>query len=185
MQQPIYVLPIYQPATPIIYQSPQPQLIYQSQPIQIPPQMTVPNGNQRPKTIQQNWKLAIIVYQLIFSTSQQLLESHPRNSETKYAQNLSSQNYLSLLVIPEKALPNNLEINPKPLTNNILSATVINNKLLAAIFLFKIKEPTEVPLFSGATFDVKPITMMYMDAKVNGQSIKLILNSESADSIIT
>ncbi|KAG9290973.1 hypothetical protein G9A89_011123 [Geosiphon pyriformis] len=33
-----------------------------------------------------------------------------------------------------------------------------------------------VPLFSGATLDTKPITMMYTDAKVNEHSIKLILD---------
>ncbi|KAG9305624.1 hypothetical protein G9A89_001685 [Geosiphon pyriformis] len=46
-------------------------------------------------------------------------------------------------------------------------------------------EPIEMPLFSGAALESKPITAMYTNAKVNGQHIKLILNSESASSIIT
>ncbi|KAG9289439.1 hypothetical protein G9A89_008000 [Geosiphon pyriformis] len=42
-----------------------------------------------------------------------------------------------------------------------------------------------MPLFSRAVLEKKPITTMYTDAKVDGHSIKLILDSESADSIIT
>ncbi|KAG9303628.1 hypothetical protein G9A89_018525 [Geosiphon pyriformis] len=67
------------------------------------------------------------------------------------------------------------------LTSNIPPATVTNNKSLATIFSFKIKELSSTPLFSGATFDEKLITAMYTDAKVDDQSIKLILDSSSAD----
>ncbi|KAG9299848.1 hypothetical protein G9A89_003392 [Geosiphon pyriformis] len=112
--------------------------------------------------------------------------SRQQNSGTKYVQNPNSQNYLSLLVTTEDAQPNNLETNQQPtLTSNILPATITKNKLLDAIFLFKLKKPLITPLFSGATLEEKPITAMYTDAKVDGHSIKLILNSGSADSIIT
>ncbi|KAG9295142.1 hypothetical protein G9A89_006123 [Geosiphon pyriformis] len=94
-------------------------------------------------------------------------------------------NYLSLLVTPEDTLSNNLETNQKSLTNNILPATVIEDESLTAIFPFKIEDSTSTLLFSEVTLEEKPITTMYTDAKVNGHSIKLILNSESADSIIT
>ncbi|KAG9287932.1 hypothetical protein G9A89_017527 [Geosiphon pyriformis] len=73
------------------------------------------------------------------------------------------------------------ETNQKQsLTNNILPATVTNNKLLAAIFLFELEETTTVPLFSGAALDTKPIIAMYTDTKVDSHAIKLILNSRSA-----
>ncbi|KAG9298615.1 hypothetical protein G9A89_012683 [Geosiphon pyriformis] len=64
-------------------------------------------------------------------------------------------------------------------------ATVTEDESLAAIFSFKIKEPSEVPLFSKATLEKKSIITIYIDAKINGHSIKLILNSGSAGSIIT
>ncbi|KAG9297107.1 hypothetical protein G9A89_019388 [Geosiphon pyriformis] len=116
----------------------------------------------------------------------QLSESRPWNSDTGYVQNPNSQNYLSLLVIPEDAPPNNLETNQKQsFTNNISPATITNNESLAAIFPFKLEETTPVLLFSRATLNTKPITTMYTNAKVDGHSIKLILDSGSAGSIIT
>ncbi|KAG9289276.1 hypothetical protein G9A89_007521 [Geosiphon pyriformis] len=78
---------------------------------------------------------------------------------------------------------------PKPkfseLFNNILSATIMENEFLDAIFPFKLKELAAMPLFSGAALKEKPIMAMNTDAKANGQPIKLILNSGSAGSIIT
>ncbi|KAG9285014.1 hypothetical protein G9A89_009824 [Geosiphon pyriformis] len=65
------------------------------------------------------------------------------------------------------------------------SSTITENKSLDAIFLFELKELSATPLFNGTALEKKPITTMYIDAKVNGYSIKLILNSESAGSIIT
>ncbi|KAG9304038.1 hypothetical protein G9A89_005948 [Geosiphon pyriformis] len=170
-------------------QAPQPQIIYQlQQPIQIPlqnpTQMT--SGNPRPK-ITQNWRSAIVVYQLILSFSHQLSGSRQQNPGTGFTQNSNSQNYLSLLVIPEDATTNNSESNPPQttLTNNISSATVTKNKSLAAIFPFELEKTINPPLFSRAVLEKKPITTMYTDAKVDGHSIKLILNSGSAGSIIT
>ncbi|KAG9305311.1 hypothetical protein G9A89_007806 [Geosiphon pyriformis] len=109
------------------------------------------------------------------------------NSGTSYPQNLNSQDYLSLLVTPEDTSPSNQDPIQKQqtLTSNILPATVTNDKSLAVIFPLEIKEPSNTPLFSGATLDEKPITVIYTNAKVDGQSIKLILDSGSADSIIT
>ncbi|KAG9303636.1 hypothetical protein G9A89_018533 [Geosiphon pyriformis] len=101
-------------------------------------------------------------------------------------QNLNFQNYLSLLVTPEDASTNNLAfVQNQPLTSNISPATITEDKSLASIFSFKFEETTTTPLFSEVTLEAKPITVMYTDAKVEGQSIKLILNSSSADSIIT
>ncbi|KAG9302862.1 hypothetical protein G9A89_022278 [Geosiphon pyriformis] len=96
------------------------------------------------------------------------------------------QHYLSLLVISEDVTSNNLEPNqPATLTNNIPPATITDNKFLAAIFPFKLEEITTVPLFSGAIIEEKPIMVMYTDTKVDGQYIKLILDSGLAGSIIT
>ncbi|KAG9289380.1 hypothetical protein G9A89_007941 [Geosiphon pyriformis] len=96
-----------------------------------------------------------------------------------------NQNYLSLLVTPEDVASSKQETNQKPLTHNIPPAASTENESLAAIFPFELEEITSVLLFSGAALDTKPITMMYTDAKVDGQYIKLILNSGSAGSIIT
>ncbi|KAG9287506.1 hypothetical protein G9A89_023878 [Geosiphon pyriformis] len=94
-------------------------------------------------------------------------------------------NYLSLLVTLEDASSNKTEPNQnKPLTSNIPPA-IMENKSLTAIFSFEIKEPLEVLLFSGAAFEEKPITAIYTNTKIDGHSIKLILDSELAGSIIT
>ncbi|KAG9288882.1 hypothetical protein G9A89_019504 [Geosiphon pyriformis] len=72
-----------------------------------------------------------------------------------------------------------MEPNQKqPLISNILPVTVTNNELLAVIFLFEFEEPTSMFLFNRVTLEEKPITTMYTDAKVNGHSIKLILNNQ-------
>ncbi|KAG9300988.1 hypothetical protein G9A89_018940 [Geosiphon pyriformis] len=42
---------------------------------------------------------------------------------------------------------------------------VTNDKSLAAIFPFELEEPSQLPLFSGATLEKKLITVMYTDAK--------------------
>ncbi|KAG9306528.1 hypothetical protein G9A89_004725 [Geosiphon pyriformis] len=71
-----------------------------------------------------------------------------------------------------------LEPNQKQLfTSNILLAIITNNNLLVAIFLFKLEELTFTLLFSRAALEKKPITAIYTDVKVNGHSIKFILNS--------
>ncbi|KAG9304295.1 hypothetical protein G9A89_019857 [Geosiphon pyriformis] len=81
---------------------------------------------------------------------------------------------------------NNLGPNQQQaLTNNILPATVTNNKSLTAIFPFNLEEMIEILLFSGAALEEKPITTMYIDAKIDGHAIKLILDNGSAGSIIT
>ncbi|KAG9284343.1 hypothetical protein G9A89_023600 [Geosiphon pyriformis] len=108
------------------------------------------------------------------------------NSGTRATQNSNSQNYLSLLVTPEDITTNNSGSNQQQaLINNIPPATVTNDELLAAIFPFDLKETIEILLFSGAALEEKPITAMYTDAKIDGHTIKLILDSGSASSIIT
>ncbi|KAG9298904.1 hypothetical protein G9A89_015926 [Geosiphon pyriformis] len=62
---------------------------------------------------------------------------------------------------------------------------ITENKSFTAIFPFKLEETINSSLFNGTALKEKPITTMYTDAKVNGHSIKLILDSESAGSIIT
>ncbi|KAG9302677.1 hypothetical protein G9A89_007381 [Geosiphon pyriformis] len=144
------------------------------------------SGNQRLRIVQQNWKSVMVVYQLISSSFNYALRSHLRNLGNMYNQNLSSQNYLSLLVIPEDVSTNNLETSSKQMINNNISPAIItDDKLLAAIFPFEIKRPTKTPLFSKVALDTKTITAMYTDTKINRQVIKLILNSGSAGSIIT
>ncbi|KAG9290274.1 hypothetical protein G9A89_022250 [Geosiphon pyriformis] len=129
----------------------------------------------------------MVVHQLILSSFNHAIESHPRNLKNEYNQNQSSQNYLSLLVTPKDvSTNNNLKISLKQMiNNNILLATVTNNKSLAAIFFFKIKKPTKTPLFSGAILNMKLITAIYTNVKIDEQAIKLILNSGSTGSIIT
>ncbi|KAG9305085.1 hypothetical protein G9A89_007725 [Geosiphon pyriformis] len=108
-------------------------------------------------------------------------------SGTGAIQNPNFQNYLSLLVIPEDATTNNSKSNQPQttLTNNILPAMVTENESLTAIFPFKLEETINSPLFSGTALKEKLITAMYTDAKVDDHSIKLILDSRSAGSIIT
>ncbi|KAG9286803.1 hypothetical protein G9A89_012353 [Geosiphon pyriformis] len=127
----------------------------------------------------------MVVHQLIPSSSNQPSGLCQQSSGTGNNQNLSSQNYLSLLVTPEDAAFSKQETNQKPFTHNIPPATSTKDELLAAIFLFELEEITSVPLFSGAALNTKPITAMYTDVKVNSQHIKLILNSGLAGSIIT
>ncbi|KAG9288235.1 hypothetical protein G9A89_021266 [Geosiphon pyriformis] len=108
------------------------------------------------------------------------------NSDTGYTQNPNFQNYLSLLVTPKDSQPNNPKTNQQPtLTSNIPPATITENESLDAIFPFELKKLSTMLLFSRATLEEKLITAMYTDAKVDGHSIKLILDSGSAGSIIT
>ncbi|KAG9287927.1 hypothetical protein G9A89_017522 [Geosiphon pyriformis] len=87
-------------------------------------------------------------------------------------------NYLSLLVTPKDTSFNNMKLNQKqPLISNIPLATITNDKLLTVIFPFEFEELISMFLFSRAILKKKPITTMYTDAKVDGHSIKLILNN--------
>ncbi|KAG9304900.1 hypothetical protein G9A89_010762 [Geosiphon pyriformis] len=92
----------------------------------------------------------------------------------------------NLLVTPEDVSFNNVETNQaQPLTSNIFPATITNDELLTAIFPFKLEKLTSMLLFSEATLKKKPITAMYTNTKVDDHSIKLILDSRLAGSIIT
>ncbi|KAG9302043.1 hypothetical protein G9A89_021087 [Geosiphon pyriformis] len=120
----------------------------------------------------------IVVHQLIPSSLQQPSGLHQWNLGTGQPQNPNFQNYLSLLITPEDTSANNLEFAQKqPLTSNISPATITKDEFLAAIFPFEFKETTATLLFSGDTLEAKLITAMYINAKVKGQSIKLILDS--------
>ncbi|KAG9286354.1 hypothetical protein G9A89_014520 [Geosiphon pyriformis] len=108
------------------------------------------------------------------------------NLGTGHAQNMNFQHYLSLLITPKDAIFNNLKPNQKqPLISNISLATISNDKSLVAIFYFEFEKTTPVLLFNGAALDTKPITAMYTNVKVDGHTIKLILDSGLAGSIIT
>ncbi|KAG9289623.1 hypothetical protein G9A89_014358 [Geosiphon pyriformis] len=108
------------------------------------------------------------------------------NLGTGYTQNPNSQHYLSLLVTPEDTvLDTPKSKQQQALTNNILPAIITENILLDTIFLFELKELLTMLLFNRAALEEKPITAMYTDAKVDNHFIKLILDSKSADSIIT
>ncbi|KAG9296696.1 hypothetical protein G9A89_001328 [Geosiphon pyriformis] len=100
-----------------------------------------------------------------------------QNLDTGATQNPNFQNYLSLLVTPENATPNNQELEQTS-TSNIPSATIMEDESLDAIFSFKLKKPSIMPLFSGATLKEKPITAIYTDVKIDGHSIKLILDNQ-------
>ncbi|KAG9307323.1 hypothetical protein G9A89_017151 [Geosiphon pyriformis] len=123
----------------------------------------------------------MVIHQLIFSSSGQQSRSCQWNLGISSTQNLNSQNYLSLLVTPEDVTSNNPELDQQPtiLTNNIPPVIVTNDESLAAIFPFELEEITSVLLFSRAALEKKPITAMYTDAKVDGHSIKLILDNGS------
>ncbi|KAG9291549.1 hypothetical protein G9A89_021968 [Geosiphon pyriformis] len=136
--------------------------------------------------IQQSWRSAIVVYQPIPSSLQQLSGLCQRNLGASQPQYPNSQNYLSFLVTPEDVPINNLVFAQKqPLISNIPLATITKDKSLAVIFPFKFEETTAMSLFSEATLEAKPITMIYTDTKVERQFLKLILDSGSAGSIIT
>ncbi|KAG9292276.1 hypothetical protein G9A89_009088 [Geosiphon pyriformis] len=105
---------------------------------------------------------------------------------TKFTQKLNFQHYLSFLVIPEDALSNNIETNQtQPLISNIPLATVTNDELLVAIFLFKLEELLFTPLFSKVTLEKKPITIIYTNVKIDDHSIKLILDSCQVDCTVS
>ncbi|KAG9292294.1 hypothetical protein G9A89_009106 [Geosiphon pyriformis] len=145
--------------------------------------MTSENSKSR---VTQNWRSVMVVHQLIPSSSIQQLRLHSQNSETEHAQNPNFQHYLSFLVTPEDAQPNNPETNQQLiLISNILPVIITENKSQDAIFPFELEELSTIPLFSKAAFEKKSITAMYTDTKVDGHSIKLILDSRSAGSIIT
>ncbi|KAG9295505.1 hypothetical protein G9A89_013534 [Geosiphon pyriformis] len=127
----------------------------------------------------------MVVYQPILSSLNSPSGSRIWNLDTSHIQNPNSQHYLSLLVTPENTISNNTEPNQHVLTNTISLATISSNEFLAAIFSFELEENTTIPLFSGAALEKKPITAMYMDARVDSYPIKLILDSGSAGSIIT
>ncbi|KAG9289113.1 hypothetical protein G9A89_022422 [Geosiphon pyriformis] len=175
MHQPIYQLPVYQtPVQPqVIYQL-QPPAIYQTPTIQTPPAnpAQITSGNPRSR-ITQNWKSAIVVYQLIPSSFYQQSEFHQWNLGTDPTQNPNFQHYLSLLMTPEDATSSNqgIEQQQQPPTNNIPSATITENESL--------DEPSDTLLFNGAVLEEKLITAMYTNAKIDGHFIKLILDSVS------
>ncbi|KAG9287168.1 hypothetical protein G9A89_003016 [Geosiphon pyriformis] len=123
-----------------------------------------PNITQKPKT--ENCLAKLEINNSFLSTNLQFIQTHFR---------IIFQNYLSFLVTSENTLTNNLEIFLKQMiNNNISSATITNNKLLAAIFSFKIKKPTKTPFFNKTALNTKLITAIYTNAKINGQAIKLI-----------
>ncbi|KAG9290762.1 hypothetical protein G9A89_011725 [Geosiphon pyriformis] len=112
------------------------------------------------------------------------------NTATKLIlkRNLKAENNITKLEISNDSLPTNPQFINTTIWfssvefNNIPLVTVTNNKTLATIFPFKLKETTMVPLFSRAALEKKPITAIYTDVKVDGHLIKLILDSESTDS---
>ncbi|KAG9285620.1 hypothetical protein G9A89_009260 [Geosiphon pyriformis] len=74
----------------------------------------------------------------------------------------------------------------KQTKSNIPPATITENTTLAAIFPFDIDNLNTYSFFSGAAINQdKPIMALYTNARVRGIDIKLILDSRSANSIIT
>ncbi|KAG9289694.1 hypothetical protein G9A89_014429 [Geosiphon pyriformis] len=140
--------------------------------------------------------LAAASIHLLTTVSSNLLAPTNSNTATELTSKWNSKaktnttkleiNYLNLLVTPKDTTSNHPEPNQKQsLTSNISPGTVTNNKLLATIFPFKLEELTSMLLFSGTALKEKPIIMMYTDTKIDGQPIKLSLNSGLAGSIIT
>ncbi|KAG9285085.1 hypothetical protein G9A89_009896 [Geosiphon pyriformis] len=123
----------------------------------------------------------MVVHQLISSLLNSPSGSCTWNLDTSHIQNPNSQHYLSLLVTPENATFNNTESNQHVSTNTIPPATISSDESLAAIFPFELKKNTTIPLFSRAALEEKPITAMYMDARVDNHPIKLILDSHRVD----
>ncbi|KAG9296127.1 hypothetical protein G9A89_011980 [Geosiphon pyriformis] len=139
---------------------------------------TTPNNLSTPINSDTAPKFMMVVHQLISSSFNSLSESCSWNSGTGATQNPNFQNYLSLLITSEDATTTNSRSNQQlTLISNIPPATVTENELLTAIFSFEIEKSLEVSLFSRATIEEKPITAMYTDAKIDGHSIKLILDT--------
>ncbi|KAG9285786.1 hypothetical protein G9A89_013211 [Geosiphon pyriformis] len=113
------------------------------------------NTNPEPlrSRVTQNWRLAMVVHQLIPSSLNPPSGLHTRNLDTS--------------LTPENATSNNTESNQHIPTNTILPATISSNEFLAAIFPFKLEENTPIPLFSRAALEKKLITAMYTDARVD------------------
>ncbi|KAG9288532.1 hypothetical protein G9A89_015738 [Geosiphon pyriformis] len=122
----------------------------------------------------------MVVHQPIPSSSNQQIRSWQWNLGTSTTQNPNFQHYLSLLVTPEDAIFSNLESDQQTtLTNNILPATITNNRSLAAIFSFELEKPSQLLLFSRAAFEEKPITIVIIDLiidLINDLTVDLIID---------
>ncbi|KAG9297981.1 hypothetical protein G9A89_018809 [Geosiphon pyriformis] len=116
------------------------------------------------------------------------------NLSTTHLSN-SSTHHLSATVASNISVSTNLNTATKLISNQNTKAEndttkleiviITNNKSLAAIFIFEFEEPSQTPLFSRVALEEKLITAIYTNAKVDSQTIKLILDSDSANSIIT
>ncbi|KAG9284432.1 hypothetical protein G9A89_023689 [Geosiphon pyriformis] len=121
-----------------------------------------------------------------------LVQRNPNCAGTNQQTNPNYQNYqqtylniLENLIIGNNDGRNiNRTKNSSKLSQTIPPAVATEDSSLAAIFPFELEE--NEAMFSGAALDEKrPITAMYTEATVNNTSIKLILNSGSAGSIVT
>ncbi|KAG9292881.1 hypothetical protein G9A89_016243 [Geosiphon pyriformis] len=157
---------------PTTYQN---QGAYQQQPI-------IANLNWHPKARNQPmWNQNVLV------------QRNPNHAETNQQTNPNYQNYQQTYFnIPENLIIRNnygRNINRTKNSSNKLSQTIppavaTKDSSLAAIFPFKLKE--NEAMFSETALDEKrPITAIYTEATVNNTSIKLILDSRSAGSIVT
>ncbi|KAG9307532.1 hypothetical protein G9A89_000011 [Geosiphon pyriformis] len=157
-QPSVYQSPVYQSQPPVIYQLPQPQIIYQTSTIESHSKLEIGNGCS--------------------STDSQFIQPAVRITTVEFKNQIYSKLEFSELF--KSSEPK----QKQPLTSNIPPTIITENKFLAAIFLFEIKKPTEISLFNKVTLEEKLIMAMYTNTKINGQSIKLILDSGSAGSII-
>ncbi|KAG9293725.1 hypothetical protein G9A89_019062 [Geosiphon pyriformis] len=90
-----------------------------------------------------------------------------RYNNQENANCFQNQSHPFLLVTSEDTTSNNQKIEQQqPPTNNIPLATITKNEFLDAIFLFKLKEPSDTPLFSRTALEKKPIMAMYTNVKV-------------------
>ncbi|KAG9306812.1 hypothetical protein G9A89_005713 [Geosiphon pyriformis] len=142
----------------------------------LPPEIVI---NQQPINLiaKQLQQLPILPQQLLFQSPQQpnlnpMAYTPIAKLEKFTGKEDNAQMWLNNV---EKAIAANRWNDTRAI--NILSATITNNESLAAIFSFELKELLSILLFNKTMLEEKPITTMYTDVKVNGDLIKLILDS--------
>ncbi|KAG9288376.1 hypothetical protein G9A89_021407 [Geosiphon pyriformis] len=182
-----YSIPQNQPplyAQQVLYTQPPPQNYYQLPPMTqaIPYYQTSPYSPSRLRAIDYNQRWRNPNNNQV-QTNSELSRPIPRGPVQSRPTPTEYPNQASYLGLMEDQ---DFDKSTSQTKSNISPATITKDTTLAAIFPFNIDNLNTHSLFSGTAINQdKPIMVLYTDVRVGGIDIKLILNSRSADSIIT
>ncbi|KAG9300330.1 hypothetical protein G9A89_011403 [Geosiphon pyriformis] len=154
------------------------------------------NNYYTPPQMLRNQYMPISCQYLITYQNQETYQQRPAISNPNWRPEFRSQSVLSqnptYLNILENLNLGNINgnipgteniTNSQNLIQTIPPAIVTEDSSLTVIFFFELEE--KKAMFSEAALDEEcPITAMYIEAKVNNMSIKLILDSRFARSIV-